>query len=208
MIKRKKSCIDVSVQETPDAVLASRTISGDNEAFELLVRRYQAPLFNFIYRLMDDYEESSDLLQEVFVRFYTSLPSLHANKPFKPWLFQVAHNCCIDALRQRRKRVIPFSQIETDYDDEEISLLDAIPDDTLPVEDTIAHHDLQRALQEAISALPAKFRAVVALRYTSNLRFSDIGRILNMPEQTAKTYFNRAKILLRKSLSTDVLSLR
>jgi RNA polymerase sigma-70 factor (ECF subfamily) len=208
MIKRQKSCIDVSVKETPDAVLASRTISGDNEAFELLVRRYQAPLFNFIYRLIGDYEESSDLLQEVFVRFYTSLPSLHANKPFKPWLFQVAHNCCIDALRQRRKHVIPFSQIEAEYDDEEISLLDAIPDDSLSVEDTIAHHDLQQALQEAISVLPVKFRAVVALRYTSNLRFSDIGRILNMPEQTAKTYFNRAKVLLRRSLSSERLSLR
>jgi RNA polymerase sigma factor, sigma-70 family len=199
---------DVRVKDLPDSALAQQAIAGDKQAFESLVRRYQVPLFNFIYRLMGDPEESSDLLQEVFLRFYTSLSSLHANKPFKPWLFQVAHNCCIDALRQRRRHVVPFSLIETEGDDDDLSLLDAIPDNTLPVEDMIAHHDLQKALQSAISALPVKFRAVVTLRYTSNLRFSDIGRILNMPEQTAKTYFNRAKVSLRKSLSSDVLALR
>lgn len=208
MQTQQEYCRDVHAKDLPDAVLAQQATSGDKQAFELLVRRYQVPLFNFIYRLMGDSEESSDLLQEVFLRFYTSLPSLHANKPFKPWLFQVAHNCCIDALRQRRKHVVPFSQIESEGDDDDLSLLDAIPDNALSIEDMIAHHDLQKALQEAIYTLPIKFRAVVTLRYTSNLRFSDIGRILNMPEQTAKTYFNRAKVLLRKSLSADILALR
>jgi RNA polymerase sigma-70 factor (ECF subfamily) len=62
--------------------------------------------------------------------------------------------------------------------------------------------DLQAALQEAIDALPAKFRSVVLLRYTSQLSFSEIGKTLNMPEATAKTYFQRARPLLRAALAS------
>lgn len=202
----QESIKDVTIDMT-DAALARLATEGNKDAFETLVRRYYVSLFNFIYRLMGDHEEASDLLQEVFLRFYTSLPSLHTDKPFKPWLFQVAHNCCIDALRQRRRQVLPFSHFDAEHDDEEMSVLDALPDPSLPVEVLAEQHDIQQNLQRAILALPVKFRTVVTLRYTSNLRFSDIGRILGMPEQTAKTYFNRAKALLRKMLTSESYSL-
>lgn len=58
--------------------------------------------------------------------------------------------------------------------------------------------DLQLLLQQAIQTLPPKFRAVVILRYSSQLSFAEIGKVLTMPEATAKTYFHRAKVLLRK----------
>jgi RNA polymerase sigma-70 factor (ECF subfamily) len=62
----------------------------------------------------------------------------------------------------------------------------------------VERHDLQALLQDAIQTLPPKFRSVVILRYASQLSFSEIGQILSMPEATAKTYFHRAKVLLRK----------
>jgi RNA polymerase sigma factor (sigma-70 family) len=71
-------------------------------------------------------------------------------------------------------------------------------------EDLAERHDLQQVLNRAIQSLPPKFRAVVLLRYTSQLSFSEIGRTLNMPEATAKTYFHRAKVLLRKILSEQM----
>jgi RNA polymerase sigma factor (sigma-70 family) len=192
--------------DSSDAILARLAVAGDKEAFEALIQRYYVSLFNYIYRLMGDRDEASDLLQEVFLRFYTSLSTLRTDKPFKSWLFQVAHNCCIDALRQRRKYVIQFSQFETGNDDDEMSVLDSLPDSSPSVEFLAEQHDLQYQLQQAILTLPIKFRSVVLLRYTSNLRFSDIGCILGMPEQTAKTYFNRAKVLLRKALAREVYS--
>jgi RNA polymerase sigma factor (sigma-70 family) len=62
------------------------------------------------------------------------------------------------------------------------------------------YHDLQKSLQQAIQSLPPKFRSVVQLRYTKELSFGEIGRLLNMPENTAKTYFQRARPLLRAAL--------
>ncbi len=188
-----------------DALLAKQVIAGDNVAFEVLVKRYSTALFNYIYRFMGEHEEASDILQEVFLRFYMALPSLECEKPLKPWLFQVAHNCCIDELRQRRKHVLHFSQIESENTENDISVLDELPDTSPSIEEVIAQRDIQHVLQKAILSLPLKFRAVVALRYTSNLRFAEIGRILGMPEQTTKTYFHRAKTLLRQRLEKETL---
>ncbi|MBA2681385.1 MAG: sigma-70 family RNA polymerase sigma factor [Ktedonobacteraceae bacterium] len=183
-----------------DAEVARQVIKGDTEAFEILVKRYSASLFSYIYHFMCDHEDASDVLQEVFVRFYLSLPVLTDEKPFKSWLFQVAHNYCIDKLRQKRKHTVRFSQLETDNNDGETSLLDEISDTSPSVEDLIEEQDTQCLLHSAILGLPIKFRNVVVLRYTSNLRFSEIGKILGIPEQTTKTYFHRAKVLLRKRL--------
>ena len=76
--------------------------------------------------------------------------------------------------------------------------------DTRPLPEEIAErHDLQRSLRSAIDALPPKFRSVVLLRYIGQLSFSEIGKTLNMPEATAKTYFQRARPLLRNALAAQ-----
>jgi RNA polymerase sigma-70 factor (ECF subfamily) len=184
-----------------DASLAQQALAGDQMAFEIMVRRYHTPLFNFIYRFLGDYDQAYDVLQQVFMRFFTSLPRLATGNPFKPWLFQVAHNCCVDELRRRRRYAIRFSQLEADND---ISFLNEIPDPSPLPEDIAERHDLQQTLSRAIQSLPPKFRAVVLLRYTTQLSFAEIGQSLNMPEATAKTYFHRAKVLLRKILGSQL----
>ena len=187
-----------------DALLAQLTLGGDQGAFEILLRRYSTPLFNFVYRFLGDYDQACDVLQQVSIRFYTSLPKLGTSEPFKPWLFQVARNCCVDELRRRRRYAIHFSQLELENSDGELSFLCDVPDPSPLPEELVERRDLQQLLQKMIQSLPPKFRAVVILRYTAQLSFSEIGRTLSMPEATAKTYFHRAKVLLRKMLHTHV----
>jgi RNA polymerase sigma factor (sigma-70 family) len=187
--------------EMTDGMLVQRALNGDQAAFETLVCRYNVSLFNFICHCLGDYDLASDVAQQVFLQLYISMPTLRTSEPLKAWLFQVARNRCLDELR--RKRIIHFSELESSNDEDELSPLAIMPDQR-PLPDEIAEqHDLQRALHEAIDALPPKFRAVVLLRYTSQLSFSEIGKALNMPEATAKTYFQRARPLLRAALSTQ-----
>jgi len=185
-----------------DGVLAQQTLAGDPYAFEDLVKRYSTPLFNFIYRFLGDYDQACDILQHVFIQLHTSLSTLRTDKPLKAWLFQVARNRCLDELR--RKRVIHFSELESVNEDEELSLLAAIPDNGPLPEELAEQSDLQQRLQEAIQTLPIKFRSVVLLRCAGQLSFSEIGQTLSMPEATAKTYFQRAKPLLRTALMNQV----
>jgi RNA polymerase sigma factor (sigma-70 family) len=196
-IREHKKIPDVS-----DGLLARQTLDGDQQAFEILIKRYHAPLYNFICRFLNDYDQACDILQQVFLQLYVSLSSLHTDKPLKAWLFQVARNRCLDELR--RKHAIHFSELEAAKDEDDLSLLDALPDTNPLPEECAERSDLQDCLQHAISGLPPKFRAVVLLRYASQLSFCEIGQTLNMPEATAKTYFQRAKPLLRAALRTQL----
>ena len=190
----------IQTSEISDGILAQQSIAGDQRAFEILVQRYSTPLFNFICRFLGDYDQACDILQQVFLQLYISLPNLRTGDPLKAWLFQVARNRCLDELR--RKHAIHFSELEPVSDDDELSPLATMPDtDPLP-EELAERRDLQQCLQKAIQTLPPKFRSVVLLRYAGQLSFSEIGQALKMPEATAKTYFQRAKPLLRAVLTT------
>ncbi len=185
-----------------DSVLAQRFLEGDQQAFELLVQRYSRSLFNFICRFLGDYDTACDILQQVMLQLYISLPKLCTGEPLKAWLFLVTRNRCLDELR--RKRAIHFSVLEKGMEEEEQSALAAISDVGPLPEEIAEHHDLQRILLRAISELPPKFRAVVLLRYASQLSYSEIGQVLHMPEATVKTYFQRVKPLLRNALASQL----
>ena len=188
--------------EITDKVLAQQSLEGNQQAFELLVKRYSGPLFNFIFRFLGDYDAASDILQQVMVQLYISLPKLRTGEPLKAWLFQVARNRCLDELR--RKHAIHFSELEKSVDDDEQLALADMPDISPLPEEVAERHDLQQILLKAIQELPPKFRAVVLLRYASQLSYAEIGQVLNMPEATAKTYFQRVKPLLRNALASQL----
>src|SRR5579884_645003 len=187
--------------EITDGMLVKRTLAGDQTAFEMLVRRYNVPIFNFICHSLGDYDLACDISQQVFLQLYISMPTLLTGEPLKAGLFQVARNRCLDELR--RKKAVHFSELDAGSDEEELSPLTAMPDTQPLPEEMAERHDLQDALRRAIQSLPIKFRLVVLLRYVSQLSFAEIGQALNMPEATAKTYFQRAKPLLRTALSSQ-----
>lgn len=186
-----------------DRELVERTLAGEQEAFELLVQRYSPLLAKMIYTILGDYHQVHDILQVVFVQLYRSLPTLETERPLKAWLFRVARNRCFDELR--RERPVLFCDLESSSEEEESLPFVAIPD-TSPQPDELAERsDVQQRLRRAIDHLPARFRSVVLLRYAGQLSYAEIGRQLHIPEATAKTYFQRAKPLLRAALLDEHL---
>src|SRR5258707_572368 len=171
-----------------DSVLAQHYLAGDQQAFEVLVQRYSGPLFTFIRRFLGEYDAASDILQQVMLQLYLSLPKLRTGKPLKAWLYQVARNRCLDELR--RKRAMPFSELEKPTDEEDQSLVEIMQDLSPLPDEVVERREVQDTLLKAIGALPPKFRAVVLLRYAAQLSYAEIGRVLTMPAATAKPTFS------------------
>ncbi|SRR5258708_6373606 len=195
----------LSTPELTDGVLARQALEGDELAFEKLVHRYSPHLFNYIIHILGGYDQACDVLQQVFLQLYISLATLNQQGSFKGWLYHVAHNRCIDELRH--KRVTHFSELSSgENSDESETSLTVLIDPAPQPEETLEHREVQQILAQVICCLPLRFRAVVALRYTGQLTFSEIGARLHMPEATAKTYFQRAKPLLRQALQASEIS--
>lgn len=188
-----------TTQECTDGMLAHKALQGDELAFEKLVRRYSPHLFNYIIHMLGNYDQACDVLQQVFLQLHISLATLNQQGSFKGWLYHVAHNRCIDELRH--KRMTHFSELSPsgEYDESETDLA-ALVDPAPQPEEQVERKEVQQTLRRVIDELPWRFRSVVALRYTLQLTFSEIGARLQMPEATAKTYFQRAKPLLRQAL--------
>jgi RNA polymerase sigma-70 factor, ECF subfamily len=190
-------------QDDPDGVLVGQAQAGDQRAFELLVSRYHCPLESYIRGFLKDSEEVYDVLQHVLFQLYVSLPILLRHVSLKSWLFQVARNCCLDELRKRRRRAeVPFSTFEREVG-EELSPVEAIPDPEPLPEEVTERSDLRCSLQQAMFSLPPTFRSIVHLRYFKQLSFSEVARMLNMPEATVKSYFYRSLPRLRRALASN-----
>jgi RNA polymerase sigma-70 factor (ECF subfamily) len=203
--KQSTSATRVSPSST-DADLVEQAAAGNEDAFELLVQRYELLIKQFVYHHLPHSEDVQDIVQFVFLQLYLFLPrlqghlaSVRSQQPLKSWLLQVARNRCRDELR--KKHLFLFSEMDSTTE-EENNPLEYIPDPDPQPEDAAEEHDQQRLLQDAIQTLPPRYRAIVTLRYQEDLTFRQIADRLHIPANTAKTYFQRARPLLRAALSS------
>jgi RNA polymerase sigma-70 factor (ECF subfamily) len=195
-------------QGPTDYLLIERAYAGDHAAFEILVRRYEKPLYHLIARYLGR-EKADDVLQFVLLQCYLTLPKLlstssepQRDRSLKPWLFRVAQNRCLDEYRKSKCHPqIFFSELDVFDEDERSSPLLAIQDPASLPEEVAEQDDERERICAAIQTLPQKFRDIVWLRYTEDLTFLAIGRKLNIAPSAAKTYFYRARSQLRAALT-------
>ena len=142
-----------------DRELIARAQAGGPRAFETLVERYRAPLYHFISRYFEDYDQRCDVLQQVMIQFYISLPELRADGALQAWLFRVARNRCLDELR--RRHVPSFSELAVEGSEDEVLLKEGALVLAPSVEDQVEQHEVQQFLRQAITDLPPKYRPIV-----------------------------------------------
>src|SRR6266498_1959635 len=103
-------------QQLDDRALVSRVLEGDRDRFTELVRRYEKRVINYVYRITHRYEDAHDLTQDIFVKVYLALDRYDPKYQFSTWLFRIAQNSAIDALRKKTIPEVPI--VRTGGDDE------------------------------------------------------------------------------------------
>lgn len=179
-----------------DEQLVTKYLKGDEKAFEILIKRYLKPIFNFAFRFVGNSEDAQDVTQEVFIKVWRHLKKFDKNKKFKTWIFTIAKNTCLDWLR--KKQIIPFSELK--YSGDNKFFIENIPDNHSLLNGLLERMDLENFLNKALEKLSPEYRMVLFLRYNNQLRFREIAEILEKPLNTVKSYHQRALILLRNFL--------
>ncbi len=191
----------MSEEGREDARLVRKCREGEPLAFEELVRKYQDLVFSIAYRMVGDREEARDLSQETFVRALEGLDTFNTRMPFRSWLYRVCANASIDHLRRKvRRHSVP---VEASVADEAGGYGVVIelpgPDRDIP-ENVSLSRETALTVREALDGLPDNYRAVIVLHHMEGLSYAEIGKILGVPRNTAKTWGHRARGILCESL--------
>ncbi|UCE41020.1 MAG: sigma-70 family RNA polymerase sigma factor [Candidatus Aminicenantes bacterium] len=176
--------------------------NGDERSFEILYRRYEKPLFNFLYRMVVNAAEAESLCQEAFYRLVRAKTNYEPTARFKTWLYQIAVNLCQDRKRRMKHRSHRSldSQVSS-RQNEEAALQDFIPNPSADLEKQVETAELESFVKEEISRLPEEEKLVVILREYQGLKCSEIADIIGCPIGTVKSHNHRAHERLRKSLA-------
>jgi len=186
-----------------DEALMEQFQAGDEQAFDILVERYEKPLFNFIYQFVRDYHLAEDLYQETFLRLYRAADRYDPSQKFSTWLYSIATHLCINAIkkRERERLYLEAEQVSTL---EEVNAMkggetEALSDPAGSAE----QREMYRALQKALEALSADHRLVIVMRHYQGLNYKEISEILGCSLGTVKSRLHYALGQLQSTLRRE-----
>jgi len=182
-----------------DNALVNAYLEGNEEAFEVLVSRYQDKLINYLNNLVRDYDLAVDLAQEAFIRVYRNAGNYKGEYQFSTWIYRIATNLAIDEIRRRDRKgrfffynvMSMFLKENKDYQ---------LPDRRESPEKVLARKQKLERLRASIDTLPEKYRLAFILKEVQELSYEETGRVLRISIGTAKSRIHRAKLLLRDRL--------
>lgn len=187
-----------------DSALIARCQQADIAAFNEIVSRYKARIFNYLYRMTGNAEDAEDLTQEVFVRMYTNIGSFRAEASLSTWLFRIAGNLSVDAFRRGKKERGLVQSLDAGcamVDSEEGSAgTRDVADWTREPATVFANNELGTQIQSALDKLPAKLRAAVVLHDVEGLAYEEIAAVEGVPLGTIKSRIFNARVTLREHL--------
>jgi len=172
-----------------DEEIIKKVQKGDVEVYSHLIERYKDRIFGLIFKYTNDYNETQDIAQEVFIKVYRQLHSFRFQSKISTWLYRIATNSCIDWDRKRKKDQNMLSL------NEEITI-----DRDNGIETMILFNEQRQVVRDIINKMPEKYKLLIVMHHFHNLKYKEISEILDMPEKTVETRLYRARALIKKEI--------
>jgi RNA polymerase sigma-70 factor, ECF subfamily len=181
-----------------DEELVARSVGGDTDSFNQLIKRWERPIYALAYRTLGREEDARDVCQETFLRAFRALGGFKGQAKFSSWLYRIALNLCRDW--QRRERRAPVVAAPDGVDLVELA---GEGEGVERVDDAVARKDLSRAVAKAMRSLPEDQRTAIVLKEYHGLTFQEIAELLGCPLSTVKTRLYQGLTVLRRELERD-----
>ncbi|MEN6520303.1 MAG: sigma-70 family RNA polymerase sigma factor [Armatimonadota bacterium] len=176
-----------------DDMLVYACQSGDIDAFEQLVRKYQDRTVRVLYLLLSDADDAQDAAQETFIRAFRCIKSFKHNSSFGTWLHRVAINTARNWARNNKRGQEVPSQIEG-----------VTPANQLKSDDLLVARERSLEVKYALSRLPQYYREAIVLRHYDDLSYEEIALVQQVPVGTVRSRLAKARTLLKQYLTEDI----
>ena len=191
-------------ERVEEAALIRSAQHGDAEAFEQLVRSYDANVLRMAFNLLRSEEDARDVYQEAFLRVYRNLPSFRFDCSFSTWLYRIVANLCLDQIRKRKVRKEEAASITTAEGElDRFQLLAEGRADVDPQRQLMSA-EVNNRIQEVLAQLTARERLVFEMRHFGGMRLRAIGEAIGVTEEAAKNCLFRATQKMRSALGDFV----
>lgn len=191
----RSAAAGVGIRLDADTQIVERCLSGEDAAWEDLVKVHTRRVYSICYRFTGSDQEAQDLTQEVFLRVFRTLKSFRAGEgSFQVWLSRVARNLLIDHYRRTKLERASESL------DDQIAVLEERTAMSGRTEGLLAGREASEVLQAALQKLSPELRETVILRDVEEMEYREIAKVLNVPEGTVKSRLNRGRAELARVL--------
>lgn len=161
---------------------------GDISAFEQIMKKYEKPVVNTVYRLVGNRIRAEEIAQEAFIRVYNSAKKYRPKAKFSTWLYRIVTNLCLDDLRKKKNNPV-------------ISFSDQILDTEQSLQNIfLEKKELNCLIREAIDALPKRQRIAVTLREYNGLSYKEISKVLRCSPKAVESLLYHARLGLKEKL--------
>jgi RNA polymerase sigma-70 factor (ECF subfamily) len=172
----------MSIQVEDEEILSKfREDKTRNEAFNLLLKKYQQKIYWHVRRMVINHDDADDIVQDVFVKIWKNLPGFRNDAQLYTWMYRIATNECITFLNKKKQK----NNISLDDVDYELA-------DTLSSSDQFTGDQIQRKLQEAILTLPDKQRLVFNMKYFDDMKYEEMSDVLGTSVGALKASYHLA----------------
>jgi len=187
-----------------DTELIYRFLEGDINAFNRLVKRWEKPIYNFIYRNLSNECVAKDICQKTFIRVYMKLNKLKDINKFSSWLYKIAINLCRDEQRKNKNRnYIDCDQGEYEKNFKAIQLK---TDENNAPDKILDKKQIESLLKVQLQKIPTEQRVVIIMKQYQDLKFREIADILGEPINTVKSRLYYGLKALRNNFKKDKLT--
>ncbi len=182
------------MKEYSDEELLSMFSGGDNPnyAFNLIVKKYQEPIYWHVRRLVISHDDTNDIVQDVFVKAWQGLDKFRKDAALFTWLYRIATNEALSFLKKKKRRyLLPLVDVSKQLEE------------SLEADVYYEGGEMEKTVQKAILSLPEKQRVVFNLRYHDEMKYEDMARILDTSVGALKASYHHAVKKIQKYISTD-----
>jgi len=190
-----EGCLFSHVEE--DALVTALG-QGAEDAYEILIQRYQQPVYSLVCRLMNDPADAPDIVQEVFLKVFRNIGAFRGNSSLKTWIYRIAVNEAYNHRRWfcRHQR----QEVALSSEEGALNYAGGMMDPGRSPFELAADHETRALVEQALENLNPKFRAAVVLRDIEDLSYEDIATVLDVSLGTVKSRIMRGREALRKIL--------
>ena len=186
--------MNTRMADATDEELAALAQGNNEDAFGVLMERYQSRLLRYGTKFISDNSHIEDIVQDIFIKTYQNILSFDIERKFSPWIYRIAHNDFVNALRKKHREPLTFVDFDTlvahpayKYDparDEDLGMM-------------------KKMIASGLESIPSNYKEIIILYYIEELSYQEIADILHIPTGTVGIRLRRGKEALKKKIESN-----